>query len=255
MKKNIILVILSTVLSLNLAFAFPDPDNGIKIFKREFNFSISTGPKLFGARQSFEKGMDEAGFGDGVQGFTFSKRTYEFPYSNRYPNLDLEATCFFKENKGISLNLGLAEFIGVNGRDDFNAQGMNATNSLSLLSMIYSASLNYVYRPENKRHNWFVGPSFILHNVSDRGARDNHSQMNKKLGLFTGYSYQIIQRKHVFWSLKTNIRWATKSSVGPFYAHVAPAAQYEDEPQYFTSEFTATVNLITMNVGLALGFR
>ncbi|MFC2152284.1 hypothetical protein ACFLSE_07120 [Bacteroidota bacterium] len=181
----------------------------------------------------------------------FSSST-SHPITTRYPVFDIEATYFLSKKSGISLNVGLADCIDVDGLGIFFIENHGQdTYTLELISKIWTVSLNYVYCSMNKRHYIFIGPSYLIHSLKgemvDESMAANYSE---KLGLYLGYSFQVIQKKKWFLMLNTNYRWAPKTEIGPYI--------YNNdvyEPYTLALLPVTEIDLTCLNIGLSLGFR
>lgn len=242
MKLRMLIQIIFIVIIFKHANAQKTSDNSADINSnpRKFNLSVFIGFSMGGPKKDMEKNMSLSGLGDPALGFW----TIDYPSTNKMPVADIEATYYLTKNKGISLNIGGVNSIRVMGHQS-NGSG-NATQ-MFLDSKIFSISLNYSYRSMNKKHNFFIGPSYIVHRVTnDIYNAQSTTIKNKKLGAYIGHSFQFLQKKHWFIALKTNFRWAPKSKIGPFTVQSGSSV----------SVFLPTqVNLACLNIGLCIGIR
>ena len=216
----------------------------------EFNFSLYTGYSLFGPQSGIESNMSSSGLDDLTQGGWFGDPS-EHPFTNKFPTLDIEASYFYYKRSGVSLNIGLGDFIEVHGYED-----IGIGNFMFLKSIVYSISLSHVYRTENEKHNIFLGPALLVHKVKDTSAGMTSPASQKlKPGVYIGYEYQFLQKKYWFITFKSNLRLAPQSEIGPLIAqHQLGIAT--DNPETFASEFSSTkVNLICLNLGISAGFK
>ncbi len=220
---------------------------------REFQLSVFTGSSFLGPKSDIESNMTSSGFGDRSSRW-LGLGGKNYPYTEKHPIFDIEASYYLAQKSGISLNFGLISNIEVKGYD----REVGIGNRLFLKSQIWTVSLNYVYRSKNRRHSIFIGPSLFIHSVKDLSIsryQKSPKNSNLKLGAYLGYSLQILQKKHWFLALKTNYRWAPKSQIGPFVA-IHKLGLATANPTIHSSEFyRTTVNLSCLNVGLHVGVR
>lgn len=210
----------------------------------EFNLSTSVGFSLSGPLNNIKSTMISSGFDDTSQSFLGNK-LIKHPHSRRYFIYDIEGTYYFKEQMGISINVGRADKVEVDGYKGSDPYPQLIGSYMFLESEIKSLSLNYAFRSKNKLHSVFIGPSYIIHHMKNTGrvGFDSPENDNRKVGAYIGYSFQIVRWD--FWTiaLKANYRWAPKSQIGPFIASD-------------NSEFPATkVNISCLNVGFGVMFR
>lgn len=221
------------------------PPNRVK--SRKFNLSFFTGVSIGGPRNNMESQMLASGLHNNKSNvfFSFEKGNYE-QHSRKTPTFDIEATCYLYKNCGLSLNFGLADKTKVSGFEDFNF--FYNYNSIILKSEIWSLSACYFFSSENKIFNFFIGPVYIIHEVT----QDNYSKLvtknkNEKIGLYLSALLYILQKDDWFITCKANYRWASKSEIGPFY---------DSSGKSHISEFSRTkVNLCSLNIGISVGIR
>lgn len=208
---------------------------------KEFRFSIFIGWPVGTAKTDIEDAMIASGFDDNSPASWFGSGSYH-PYTNNYPIFDIELTYFLDENNGISLNVGISDNIEVYGYNE-------EASFLFIKSELWSGSLNYAYRSKNNRHTGYIGPTLIFHNAkrtSSQSNNDFNAYDATKFGLYTGYTFNFLQKRVFFLAFKLNVRWAGKTNIGPYYAG------YGDR----LAEFPETsVSLTTLNIGLSIGFR
>jgi len=224
-----------------------DNSSDTKSNYREFNLSVFTGWSLGGPKNDIESNMSSSGLGHRTgPGWFGPGRTH--PYTRKQPIFDIEASYYLAENKGVSLNFGLINNIEVWGYGKYGF--------MILKSEIRTISLNYVYRSKNRKHNFFVGPTYFIHSLKEvKGGKKSSLDNYGMPGVYIGYSLQMIQKKHWFLALKINYRWAPKSEIGPFVDE-QKFGIFTSNPTIVTSEFSRTkVNVSCLNVGFQIGVR
>jgi len=234
------------VIAQSISDTGPRTSNNLK----EFNFSFFTGVSFLGSKDDMESNMSASGLGQTSPAGWFGDAKAH-PFTRSYPIAEIEATYYFTKTMGISLNGGIENNIEVLGYQD-----IGIGNYLILKSEIWSVSLNYSYRFKDNRNSFFIGPSYIVHNVkNDNGSQNSPQNKNTKLGANIGYSHQILQKKHWFMALKANYCWAPKSEIGPFVAeHQLGIAT--SNPETYNSVFNPTkVSIACLNFGLCIGLR
>ncbi len=221
----------------------PETKSGIK----ELNLSVFSGITFLGPKNDLENQMKASGLGDAMHVLG----TTNHPFSRNHFIFDVEASGYLTDRSGISLNFGLANNVQVHGY-----QEIGIGNILTLNSKTYSISACYIYRPQNKRHHFFIGPSLLIHSIYGEGAGlQSPSSKDVKLGIYTGYSYNIIERKYWFATFKFNYRWAPKSTVGSFVVEQHLGLDPLN-PVTFRSEFLPTkVSLENIDIGISIGFK
>lgn len=226
------------------------PDSINRLPSREFHISILTGFSFLGPGNDMESSMASSGLDDTNPGGWFGD-SRAHPYTSKYPIVDVEATYYVWKNAGISLNSGLSNNIEV-----FGYEAVGIGNFMFLKSELWTVALNYAYSSKDKMHTLFAGPCLFIHHVEDLSAGiKSPDNLNKKPGLYLGYSLRILQKKHWLVNIKANYRAASASEIGPFVAH-HDLGIGTPNPDTYTSEFSHTkVNISSMNIGLSLGLR
>jgi len=251
MKTNTIISILLITLLAQQLKAQQDSDSGkVKRNKsREFQLSAFGGFSLLGPKEDMESNMTASDLGQTSPAGWFGG-SQAHPFTEKNAIADLEATCFLSGKTGVSLNAGLYDNIVVYGYQGIGPLG----NYMFLKSQIRSLSLNYVFRTSDKRNIFFIGPSYLVHSVSDVSAGANSAVTHgRKLGVYVGYSLQFIRKKHWFLAFKTNYRWAPKSEMGPVVAQ-STFPDGSSETLTYTSTFSRSkVSLSGLNIGLSIG--
>ena len=98
----------------------------------------------------------------------------------------------------------------------------------------------------------YLGPAFISHSYEGSGLTET---FDKKIGLYMGYSYQVVRNKYWFMALKMNYRMVPKSAVGPFLVKNQTDTTTSD-PKTHTSIFPVTeVNISSLNIGGSIGIK
>lgn len=208
------------------------PDKRIK--PGNFNLSFYTGISFLGPQSDMEANMLSSGYGDTSEAGWFGGAK-DHPFTERYPNFDIEASYYYTATNGISVNGGLISNIEVDG---FQAkEGLG--NYLILKSELWQFSLCYSFRTRDAKQNFFIGPAYFIHVVKDNSSVSTPDPIkNKKVGIYMGYSYHIIQKKHWSLALKGSFKWAPDSEIGPYGVYKK-----------------TKVNLATLNFGLSIGLR
>ncbi|MFD3002739.1 hypothetical protein ACFS7Z_20375 [Pontibacter toksunensis] len=217
----------------------------------EFNLSMTLGIGLFGPKEDIEDQMKASGFGDTRGPGWFSDEATQYPKAYNILIANIGATYYFKRTRGVSLVVGLTDNVQVDGYDE-----IGIGNRLHLKSEIWVASLNYVFRSSDKKHQLNIGPALFLHRVRDNAERPTSQKNNNvKPGLYAGYTLHVIHKEDWYLALNLNGRWATESAIGPFII-VHETGILLPEPEVQRSEFQPTkVQLTGLSLGLALGFR
>jgi len=249
MKTNFLIICFLLIFSLSHTTSQNLSDStSSKLQASKFHFSFFSGFSIFGPKKDIESNMLASGYGDQSSANLFGNGE-DHPNTDRFPIFDFEASLFLNRNRGISLNTGLANNIEVQGYDD---KGIG--NYLFLKSEIWSISLNYLFQSKNNKHNFSFGPSYIIHSVESKSSNP-FSDKNKKLGIYAGYSYSLVQKKHFILNFKTNFRWATHSEIGPYITEYQMGL-INPVPETITSIFKETkVSLAIINIGIAIGFK
>lgn len=211
------------------------------IDSKEFRFSIFLGWPIGAAKYDIEEAMISSGFNKHSPSNMFGSGN-NHPFTRNYPVFDIELTYFINQHSGVSLNGGIADNIEVFGYH-------NEASYLFIKSELWSGSLNYVYRSKNNRHAGFIGPIIVFYNASrsSSGSDDAFSSYDvNKFGVYTGYTYNFLQKRVFLMAFKLNVRWAGNAEIGPFYEG------YGDRMYELP---VTSVSLTTVNIGLSFGFR
>lgn len=248
--------LLMSMLSLILLFLFPTKANtqeteGEEVIHkkfRELHISPFIGISFWGPKNDMEDNMLSSGLGDLYDGWL---GRINYPVSSRQAVYDFETTLYFVQQHGISINAAIADNISVSGFDN-----IGIGNNMGLNSKIVSYSLNYAYRTNDERLNLFFGPSYIIHRIyQETGSTKTEESNFKKFGLYFGISVHIIEREKWFLALKSNLRLAPKSEIGPYTKEHQTGIATEN-PETYTSVYNqVNVNLNSINLGIAIGFK
>ncbi len=214
--------------------------------EKELNLSIFLGLSVSPLPSDFEKELKNSGLGDThpIYNDSGSPKT---PYTEESLVTDLEANYFFNETTGLSCNFALFEKVTAKGFED-----IGNGNLMTIHSEVWSISMSYSRRSKNRRHFMNLGPSFIWHSYKGPNLSET---FDKKIGMYMGYSYHIVQQKNWFLSVKINYRLAPKSAIGPFIMEHTTINE-SDEIDTHTSTFPITdVNISTLNIGGAIGVK
>ena len=217
----------------------------------EFNLSVMLGIGIQGPNEDIEDQMKASGFGDTRGPGWFSNEPIQFPRAYRIPIANLEAAYYFKRTRGLSLVVGLTDNVQVEGYDE-----IGIGNRLYLKSEIWVASLNYILRSSDKKHQLSFGPALFLHRVKDNAEHPTSQENNNiKPGLTAGYSLHILHKEDWYLAININGRWAPESKIGPFIIEHETGILLP-EPEKQRSEFKSTeVQLKGLHIGLAFGLR
>ena len=108
----------------------------------------------------------------------------------------------------------------------------------------------------SERLNLFLGPAYIIHRFGEEnGSVKSEESRNNKFGLYLGISVHLIEKEKWFLALKSNLRLAPKSEIGPYTVEHQTGIATEN-PETHTSLYKqVNVNLNTINLGIAIGFK
>ncbi|PKV75205.1 hypothetical protein [Pontibacter ramchanderi] len=222
-------------------------DNQVK----RLYLSATGGVGLMGPQSNMEDQMRASGLGDTQSGGWFSSGNTAHPNSSKIPTLHLTGNYWLKGRQGTSLEIGLVDYIEVNGYDN-----IGIGNYISLRSAIWSASLNYMLGSKNRNGYLSVGPALLLHHVKDDASSNSTDAQTKWLaGFNASYTLHLIDKSSWFMAFKVNGRIAPKSETGPFVAEHQLGIGLP-EPENYRSEFRQTkVQISGFNVGLTAGLK
>jgi len=233
--KTIALAILIVVLAKQLsAQQISGISSDEKIKPDKFNLSFFTGLSFMGPKDDMEAGMKSSGL-DYTSPAGWFGGAKDNPFTERYPIFDVEAAYYFTATNGFSINGGLINNIEVDGYQPNGIFG----NYVILKSELWQFAFCYTFRIEDLKNNFFIGPTYIIHVVKDNSSVSTPSPTkNRKLGIYLGYSYQVMQKKHWFLALKGSFKLAPESEIGPYGVYKK-----------------TKVNLAILNFGLSIGMR
>lgn len=173
------------------------------------------------------------------------------PNSTKTPILNLTANYWLQGRNGVSLELGLVDFVEVKGFEE-----VGNGNSIFLNSTVWSASLNYVFSSLNRKRYLSIGPALYMHRVKDDADGSlTDTETNWVAGLNASYTAHLIDRPRWFIALKANGRIAPKSEIGPFETENQTGI-INPQPDNQRSEFGQTkVRISGFNIGLTAGLK
>jgi hypothetical protein len=205
---------------------------------KELNLSFLNGISIAGVKNDLESQMVASGLDQTSDQF-FGYGPINHPKTTQLPIFDIEALYHLTKYNGVSINIGLADNVEVTGYN---------MGYITLKSEIWSVSANYVLNSENKRFNFFFGPSCIIHILKQKEAdRISNVDKNVKPGFYIGSSIHIVQQKHWFLAFKTNYRWAQSSVIGPYSTG--------DGTNFYTKFDQTKIDLSCVDIGISVGIR
>ncbi|MEH0157425.1 hypothetical protein V6R21_25150 [Limibacter armeniacum] len=85
----------------------------------------------------------------------------------------------------------------------------------------------------------FIGPSLLFHSLEGAGDEDD----NVQLGVYLGYTLNVIHKKNWFLGVKMNYQWSPTSEIGPL--------DVEGSPNFRQVK----VRVANANLGVVVGIR
>jgi len=209
----------------------------LKNDETSFAVSFFGGVSLLGPREDLKSNLTKSGFNDTSSGM-FGVSNH--PRADMLPIYRVEGTYYYSVKSGISFHWGLS--------DDLDVFGFKEPVFHTIFnSKIQEIGIKYVFRLKESRSDVFVGPVYLTHSLDGFSSMVKSSEIkNEKLGVYVGYNYYWLNKKHFFIAIRGDFRWA-------------PSIEIESIPiTYFdiSSEILSTkVNLSTFNIGLSFGIR
>jgi hypothetical protein len=210
-----------------------------------FFISVFLGGSIYGPGTPIFKQMERSGFDDSSHNW-FSSSIIDHPKRRNYPVYDFTLGMYFSTKKGISTSIGTCSNIEVDGYENI---GMG--NYLFLHNKLSFYSIDYLYRTLDRKHIFSIGLILLNYKIKDLGYENIfHTWESTKLpGIDLGYSNNLSFGKSFFIHLKTNLRLAPSTEIGPY------KKAYAVTPNDI-SVFKATkVNLTSITVGLQFGIQ
>ncbi len=213
---------------------------------KEFSLSVFSGLALSGPSSDLEDQLILSGLDDKTSGASLSSPRSQ-PTTEEFLITDITAKYFFNEKNGLTWNFALYSHTTATGYEN-----IGNGNSMYISSEIWSISMCYAHRTENKKHQFLMGPAFIWHATKGSGQSES---FDKKIGLHIGYNYLLVREKNWFLGLKMNYRMAPKSAIGPFNSE-HQTNENEQDPITHTSTFPRTeVTISSLNIGGIVGLK